>query len=225
MGLKDENLPQTKNSEPQREFPFTRAKGARPQFKRPPDSTPDRAKNAHQVRGLDFFLIVVLHELGHALANILCGRTCSIQVEEWGYGYTCFNRKHTLIPADEVFVAALGGSLHLAYLGRLSVPDFTKAFRERYVFSAIKVDAKISRANLEAFYILVKDEILPRFSDSFIAKLAQFAEAIAEDCDRRPDLCHYDITDDAEMLMPDVFEVLRQVREAINVLGQDRSRD
>jgi hypothetical protein len=85
-------------------------------------------------RGLGFFLILVLHELGYALAYKLCGRACSIQIEESGFAYTCHDPTHKLHEADESFVAVLGGSVYLAYIRSLSIPSITRRFLQEYGF-------------------------------------------------------------------------------------------
>jgi hypothetical protein len=45
--------------------------------------------------------------------------------------------------------------------------------------------------------------------------MMQFAEAVAKHSKKKPDLCHYAVTDDAAILMPEVFEALSKIREAI----------
>src|SRR5271169_3332501 len=105
-----------------KQFPFAPANSPRRILPHVDPGKTAAAKRAHDVRGLDFFLILVLHELGHALANKLCGRACSIQIENSGFAYTCHDPAHKLPKADEILVAAIGGSVHLAYVQSLALP-------------------------------------------------------------------------------------------------------
>lgn len=115
--------------------------------------------------------------------------------------------------------------MHLAYLCSQPVANLTPTFLENYVFYAIDKDAQLARANPAAFGVLIMDEILPQLSDSFIAKMAEFAEAIAKDSKGISDLCHYDLTDVAETPMPEVFEVFSLIRETVRVLYQNSRAD
>ncbi|MGC2516826.1 MAG: hypothetical protein WA383_20080, partial [Terriglobales bacterium] len=196
-----------------KKFPFAPAKSPRRVF---PQVDPDKtaaAKRAHDVRGLDFFLLLVLHELGHGLANKLCGRACSIQIEKSGFAYTCHDPAHKLDQADEIFVAAIGGSVHLAFV--LALPAVTPRFLQQYVAHAINRDAQLAGVRPEFLHALIQNEVLPHISEPFIANMMQFAEAVAKDSKRNPDLCHYAVTDDAKRLMPEVFQALTQIRKAI----------
>ena len=214
-----EDTTEAQDCGPRRAFPFTRAQGERQIFQRPPRDESEKAKRVHNELGLDFFRVLILHELGHALANTLCGRACSIQIEEWGFAHACHDRTHTLVPPDEVFVAALGGAVHLAYLLNQSA-NLSQEFLTNYVFYAIDKDARRARANPALLPGLIVDEIVPQLLGSFIAKMEEFAEAIAKDSNGISYLCHYDITDDAEILMPEVFEVLSKTRETCRILCQ-----
>jgi hypothetical protein len=142
-----------------KKFPFAPAKSPRRVF---PQVDPDKtaaAKRAHDVRGLDFFLLLVLHELGHGLANKLCGRACSIQIEKSGFAYTCHDPAHKLDQADEIFVAAIGGSVHLAFV--LALPAVTPRFLQQYVAHAINRDAQLAGVRPEFLHALIQNEVLP----------------------------------------------------------------
>lgn len=200
-----------------RRFPFAPAKGPRRTFPGVDPAATAAAIRAHNLRGLDFFFLLLLHELSHAVANVLCGRICSIQIENSGFAFTCHDRDHKLERSDEAFVAALGGAVHVAFISSLALPSITPAFLRDYVYHAINRDARLAGVQPEVLRNLISNEVLPHISEVFIGDMKEFAENVSKESKRDPNLCYFDVTDEAEALMPEVFTALKLIRTAINM--------
>jgi hypothetical protein len=98
-----------------------------------------RTERDFSIHGLDFDTFLLIHELGHVLANNVCGRKSWIEIEREGFGHACFERARVSDRCDEAFIAAMGSAVGLAHV---LTAKTDKAFLDRYIWFAASREAQ-----------------------------------------------------------------------------------